>query len=293
FMAWWRRRTPRNPDGPRLIYWVDTFNNPFHPDIARAGVEVLEAAGYHLVVPEGLCCGRPLYDYGFLNMARRFLQNALEQLQSELNAGVPIVGLEPGCVSVFRDELVGMMPDDPLAKRLQQQTFLFSEFLLKESRTFAPPPLKRKAKLHMHCHHKSVLDPESEVKLLKRMGVDVEVIDAGCCGMAGAFGFEAGDRYDVAVKAGERVLLPAVREADPDTLVITNGFSCHEQIQQGTGRRPLHIAEVLRLALVEVGAVPAAAPRLKPGWKPLEIAVMAGAGLGLVGAIAWRARKRG
>lgn len=291
FMDWWRRRTPRNPNGPRLVYWVDTFNNFFHPEIARAGAEVLETAGYHLIVPQGLCCGRPLYDYGFLDLARNFLQTILVRLQSEINAGVPVVGLEPSCVAVFRDELTGLMPEDPLAARLQKQTFLLGEFLLKEAKHFEPPTFRRKAKLHMHCHHKAVLDPESEVTLLKRMGVDVEVLNDGCCGMAGSFGFEAGERYDVAVKAGERVLLPAVREADPDTLVITNGFSCHEQIVQGTDRRPLHLAEVLRMALVDAGALPQATPRLKPGLKPLEIALLAGAGVA-AGAIAWRARSR-
>jgi Fe-S oxidoreductase len=130
---------------------------------------------------------------------------------------------------------------------MKAQTFLLSEFLVRRV-DYRPPQLKRKALVHGHCHHKSVLKFDAEHELLKRIGLDFQVLDSGCCGMAGSFGFEAG-KYDVSVKIGERVLLPAVRNAAPDTLIIADGFSCCQQIEGLTGRKPLHIAEVLQMAV--------------------------------------------
>ncbi|HEV2960934.1 MAG TPA: FAD-binding oxidoreductase, partial [Candidatus Angelobacter sp.] len=135
------------------------------------------------------------------------------------------------------------------AERLSQQTFLLSEFLVKKA-NYHPPQLKRKALVHGHCHHKSILKFDSEQELLQRTGLDFQVLDSGCCGMAGSFGFEA-EKYEVSVKVGERVLLPAVRNAGPDTLIISDGFSCFEQIQGLAGRKALHIAEVLQMAIRE------------------------------------------
>jgi FAD/FMN-containing dehydrogenase/Fe-S oxidoreductase len=248
--AWFRRRPPRNVEKPPVILWPDTFNNHFHPETAKAAVEVLEAAGYQVrVPPEPLCCGRPLYDYGMLDLAARFLRQILAALREDIAAGVPVVGLEPSCVAVFRDELRGLLPNDEDARRLGQQTYLLSEFLAKEAPDFAPPRLARKALVQLHCHHKSVLKHDAEEALLQKLGLDYEVLNAGCCGMAGGFGFEAGDKYDVSIKAGERVLLPAVRNALKDTLIISDGFSCREQIAQTTDRRALHVAEVLQMAL--------------------------------------------
>jgi Fe-S oxidoreductase len=133
------------------------------------------------------------------------------------------------------------------AERLRRQTFLLSEFLVHEA-GYRPPQLRRKALVHGHCHHKSVLKFDSEQELLKRLGLDFQILDSGCCGMAGSFGFEAG-KYEVSVQIGERVLLPAVRAASADTLIIADGFSCFQQIEQLTGRRALHIAEVLQMAI--------------------------------------------
>lgn len=241
-----RKQSPR-----RVILWPDTFSNYFYPEIGLAAVEVLESLGYQVHVPQQhLCCGRPLYEFGMLNQAKHQLRQILDALRSDINSGVPVIGLEPSCVSVFRDELVNLFYDDVLAHRLKQQTLLLSEFLVQEANHFKLPTLNRKAIVHGHCHHKAIMKMEADKRLLQRLGLDFEILDSGCCGMAGAFGFEK-HKYDVSVKAGERVLLPAVRQAQADTLIIADGFSCREQIAQLTDRPALHLAEVIQLALRE------------------------------------------
>jgi FAD/FMN-containing dehydrogenase/Fe-S oxidoreductase len=269
FQAWFRRRERRHLDQPPVILWPDTFNNHFHPATARAAVAVLEAAGQRVVVPSGfLCCGRPLYDYGLLDLAKRHLRRILQRLEGPIRAGVPIVGLEPSCVSVFRDELVNLFPRDRDAQRLRGQVFLLSEYLEQHVPGFDPPKLRRKALVHGHCHHKALLKMTAEVALLDKLGLDYELPDSGCCGMAGAFGYEAGRHYEVGVAVGERVLLPAVRQAGEDTLIVADGFSCREQIRQGTGRRALHLADVLAMALrhgESEPAVPAGSPAHRNG----------------------------
>ncbi len=243
FRRWYRRHRPANRGRPRVILWPDTFNNSWHPRTGRAAVEALETAGYHVVVPrEWVCCGRPLYDYGFLGLAKHLLQRTLRVLRPELEAGTPIVGLEPSCVAVFRDELPSMLPHDEDACRMAAQTFLLSEFLQREG--YEPPHLHRRAVVHGHCHHKSVMGMDAEEWLLSGLGLEYQVLDSGCCGMAGAFGFEH-DKYDISIACGERVLLPAVRQAPEDSLIIANGFSCRTQIEETTPRRAAHVAEVL------------------------------------------------
>ncbi|HEV8365460.1 MAG TPA: FAD-binding and (Fe-S)-binding domain-containing protein [Gemmatimonadaceae bacterium] len=243
-----RTRAQQNGGSERVILWADTFNNHFHPETLEAALGVLERAGYQVNVPrDWFCCGRPLYDYGMLDTARRWLRRILVRLRAEIRAGVPVIGLEPSCVAVFRDELPNLFPQDEDAMRLSRQAYHLSEFL--EQRTsFSPPPLERNAIVHGHCHHKSVLAMDEEITVLTKLGLNLTVLDAGCCGMAGAFGFER-EHYDVSIKCGERVLLPAVRSAPSDTLIIADGFSCREQIAQSTGRRALHVAEVLEMAL--------------------------------------------
>jgi Fe-S oxidoreductase len=254
FTRWLGRRGTRNPEGARVLLWPDTFHNYFEPAPAKAAVEVLEGAGFRVEVPQGpLCCGRPLYDFGMLKLARRQLRQILRALRPEIAAGVPIVGLEPSCVAVFRDELRNLFPDDDDAKRLSEQVLLLSEFLERNAAAFALPRLSRKAAVHGHCHHRALLNFDDETALLGRLGLELEILDSGCCGLAGSFGYGAGEHYDVSMKAGERVLLPAVRAAEADTLVVADGFSCRAQIAHGTGRRALHLAEVLRLALREAG----------------------------------------
>ena len=248
FKHWFFNRTPRNPDSPAVMLWPDTFNNHYHPEVARSAVEFLESAGWRVIVPRAaLCCGRPLYDYGMLDTARKWLREIVDHLASEIRSGVPMVGLEPSCVATFRDELTRMLPHDEDAKRLSQQTFLLSEFIEKYLPDHPLPKLPRHAIVHGHCHHKALMRMSAEENVLERLGLDCEFPDTGCCGMAGAFGFEK-NHYDVSIACGERVLLPAVRDADAETLIIADGFSCREQIAQTTPRRALHLAQVLELA---------------------------------------------
>lgn len=247
FQQWWSARETVESDGARVILWVDTFNNHFHPATAVAAVEVLEAAGYQVVPsPEALCCGRPLYEFGMLDRAKRMLTRILSTLAHEVQAGTPIVGLEPSCVSVFRDELVELFPDRDDAQRLGGQVLTLGEFLSRHP--YEPLRMEGEALVHGHCHQKSILHMEPNVDLLQRAGLTVEALDSGCCGMAGGFGFER-EKYEVSVAAGERVLLPAVRSAAGDTLIVTDGFSCREQVYQQTGRPAWHLAEVLQLGL--------------------------------------------
>lgn len=250
FTQWFRERPVQNVGYPQVLLWPDTFNNHFHPQTARAAVEVLESAGYQVIVPpRALCCGRPLYDYGMLTLAKGLLQQVLHTLRPLIRAGIPIVGLEPSCAAVFRDELLNLFPHDEDAQRLSKQTFLLSEFLAKKAPEYQPPSLERSALVHGHCHHKAIMTMKDEEKILEKLGLDYQVLDSGCCGMAGSFGFEAGEHYDVSMKCGERVLLPKVRSAPKEEMIIANGFSCREQIEQSTDRRALHLAEVMKLAL--------------------------------------------
>jgi Fe-S oxidoreductase len=233
---------------PTVLLWPDTFTNFFQPEIAEAAVTVLEAAGHRVAIPRRvLCCGRPLYDFGMLDLARRQLRQILTALAPEIAAGLPVVGLEPSCVAVFRDELVNLFPQDAAARRLAAQTFTLAEFLLREG--FAPTlRTTAKAIVHGHCHHHAVMGMGADRALLGELGIQFEILDSGCCGMAGAFGFEA-EHYAVSVAAAGRALLPAVRAAAPGTLVLADGFSCREQIVQLSGRRALHLAEAARDAL--------------------------------------------
>jgi FAD/FMN-containing dehydrogenase/Fe-S oxidoreductase len=268
FTAWFRKRAPRNVGRPRVILWPDTFNNHFHPQTAIAALEVLETAGFHVVIPsKRLCCGRPLYDFGMLDQAQALWREILDTLRPEIEAGTPVVGLEPSCVAAFRDELLNLNPMDEDAKRLSNNTFILSEFLTKKAPGFRLPKLRRKAIIQKHCHHEHVMTYHDEIELLQRMGLDFEVLNSGCCGMAGSFGFEA-EHYDVSVKVGERALLPAVREADDDTIVIADGFSCREQIADLTNRGALHVAQVLQMALREGPDGPAAG-RAEAAYQPL------------------------
>ena len=249
FKQWFGLRGTKNDGMPQVMLWPDTFNNYLKPETAIAATEVLEAAGYQVIVPhQPLCCGRPLYDYGFLDQAEHLLRQVLDTLAPQIEAGVPVVGLEPSCAAVFRDELKNLFPHNENAKRLSQQTFLLSEFLEQKVQDYQPPKLQGKAVVHGHCHHKAIMKMNAEEAVLSKLGLDFNVLDSGCCGMAGAFGFEK-EHYDVSIKVGERVLLPAVRKADHETMIIADGFSCREQIEQTTHRKALHLAQVLQMSL--------------------------------------------
>jgi FAD/FMN-containing dehydrogenase/Fe-S oxidoreductase len=247
-----RRRRDRRPtlptDAPVVFLWADTFNNYFHPSTLRAAHKVLTTAGFRVTLPtQHLCCGRPLYDFGMLDTAKEYLLKTLNALTPQLAAGTPIVVLEPSCASVFRDELTNLLPHDPRAAKLRDQTFLLSEFLVKHAPHYQPPQIGKdvaeKIIVHGHCHHRATMGMHDEIALLRLTGATVELLDSGCCGMAGPFGFEK-EKYDLSQKLGERVLLPAVRN-NPKSIIVSDGFSCCEQITQNTNDRPLHLAELL------------------------------------------------
>ena len=249
FTTWFRKRIRRAQGGRRIILWPDTFNNYFHPDTAKAAVEVLEHAGFEVTIPKAhLCCGRPLYEFGMIDRAKRYLEHLIDVLGEDIRAGTPIVGLEPACVSVFRDEMPELLTYNEQAKRLREKVFMLSEFLERESDGFPFPQLRRPAVVHGHCHHKAVLKMDDEVSVMKKLGLDFNLLDSGCCGMAGSFGFEK-EKYEVSMKCAERVLLPAVRGAGDGALIVADGFSCREQILQCTDAQPLHLAQVLQMAL--------------------------------------------
>ncbi|HUR79624.1 MAG TPA: FAD-linked oxidase C-terminal domain-containing protein, partial [Thermoanaerobaculia bacterium] len=234
FRELYAKRASTHPK--KVLLWPDTFNNHFTPSTLLAAADVLEKTGYQVEIPKKrLCCGRPLYDWGFLDRAKKLLRETLDHTDPD----VTIVGLEPSCVAVFRDELPNLFPNE------KRDVLTLSELLVRDGVELRQ--LRRKAVVQAHCHHKSIMRFDAEEAVLRRMGIDLVHPDSGCCGMAGAFGFEA-RHYDLSMKLGERVILPMVREAEAETLIIADGFSCREQIEQGTGRETLHFAEVVKMA---------------------------------------------
>jgi FAD/FMN-containing dehydrogenase/Fe-S oxidoreductase len=235
----------RSSHGKEVILWTDSFNNYFHPQVLSSLEESLERLGYHVSIPEkNLCCGRPLYDYGMLDLAKKMLKRVLTEMKPQIEAGTPVIFAEPSCLAVFRDELMNLFPNDKDALRLSKQSFTIAEFLQHEKLEFdlsgdATAPLM----FHGHCHHKSLDGEDSDRWLLSKLG-DTEILKTGCCGMAGSFGFEAGEKYDVSVAVGENDLLPKLRERK-EKILIADGFSCREQVYQSLGKYPLHTAELL------------------------------------------------
>ena len=298
FKSWLRQNKNPKPrtQNPRskVVLWPDTFNNYFHPEVAKAALAVLEAAGCRVLVPKrDLCCGRPLYDWGMIDGAKQNLHEILDTLKAEIEEGTPVVVLEPSCASVFKEELVNLFPNDENAKRLAAQTYLLGQFLQKKVPDFELPKLRAKALVHGHCHHKSIFKMDDDEEVLKRMGVDYTMPETGCCGMAGAFGFEK-EHYDISIKCGERVLLPAVREAEQDRLIITDGFSCNEQITQTTDRRAMHLAQVIEMALDQDGSNDGfieqaylARHRSNGTSSAVQNVLLLGTGAALAGAAAW------
>jgi FAD/FMN-containing dehydrogenase/Fe-S oxidoreductase len=253
FQHWFERRTTSRESAkkPKALLWPDTFNNYFHPETAIAAVEVLEATGFQVVLPAGhVCCGRPLYDFGMLDRAKEHLRQALEILEPEIIDGTPVIVLEPSCASVFRDELLNLFPESDWAQKLSSQTFLLSEFLEKRATDFPLPQIRANALVHGHCHQKAIMKMNSTESVLQRLSVDYKMPAPGCCGMAGPFGFE-NETCDVSLAIGELELLPAVRNVPADWLIVADGFSCREQIEQCTGRKTLHLAEIVRMGIME------------------------------------------
>jgi Fe-S oxidoreductase len=230
-----------------VVLWPDTWNNYYHPQTLVAAERVLTLAGFRVHIPKGhICCGRPLYDFGLLGAARRYLAKVLDRMAKEINAGYPFIFLEPSCASVFKDELLELFPDDPRAQSLSQQVWLLADWLAAKAPDFATGRLTgAQVLVHGHCHHKAVFGgPANEIALLRQAGATVEPIQAGCCGMAGPFGFAA-DKFEVSKTIAQDGLLPAVESAAPTTIIVADGFSCREQIAQLSDRQAVHFAEVM------------------------------------------------
>ncbi|MFE4481599.1 MULTISPECIES: FAD-binding and (Fe-S)-binding domain-containing protein [Streptomycetaceae] len=245
----WAEPDPRDPR--TVLLWPDTFTNHFHPHVADAAVRVLEDAGFHVAVPEGpVCCGLTWISTGQLATARRVLERTIRTLRPWLEAGTPIIGLEPSCTAVFRADAPDLLDGDQDIARLAAQTRTFAEHLVNHApHGWQPPRIGRAATVQTHCHQHAVLGTDPDRELMRRAGLDANVLDEGCCGLAGNFGFERG-HYDLSQAIAEQGVLPAVRDTAPDAFVLADGFSCRTQIEQSsTGRLAVHVAEALALAL--------------------------------------------
>jgi FAD/FMN-containing dehydrogenase/Fe-S oxidoreductase len=259
----WRRDVYRTPAanqavGREVVSLIDCFSRYFEPENARAARKVLEAAGY-LVLEDGssrpLCCGRTFLSAGLLAPAREELSRLVGALGDFAKRGVPILGIEPSCLLTLRDELGVILPQSEEASAVSKQALLFEEFLVAEARRGTLKLAlrengKREAYLHGHCHQKAFgTIPDVIAALGLVPGLSVKLIDSSCCGMAGAFGYET-DHYDISMRMAERSLLPAVRSAGPEALIVADGTSCRHQIQDGAQREAVHVARVLESALV-------------------------------------------
>lgn len=237
----------------RVLLWPDTFTNHFSPEIGVAAHEVLDDAGFDVVLPApNLCCGLTWISTGQLKTARRVLHRTVDALAPELRQGTLVVGLEPSCTAVFRHDLHELFPNDQDACRLRDQTRTLAELLRDETDGWSAPQSGGDAIVQAHCHHRAVMGTDPDMALLHAAGVDAELLDSGCCGLAGNFGFERG-HHDVSIACAERVLLPAVRAAPSTTTVVADGFSCRTQIAENSDRRAVHLAEVLAAGLARDG----------------------------------------
>lgn len=252
FQSWFRSREPR-PAATRgdVLVWPDTFTNHFHPSVGQAAVEVVDSAGWHVSVPEQrLCCGLTWISTGQLKTAKRVLRRTVSALAAHVRSGGLVLGLEPSCTAVFRGDAPELFPQDDDVERLRRQTVTLAELLHDRSPGWRPPQIDRTALVQTHCHHHAIMGDDADKALLHDAGVDAEVLDSGCCGLAGNFGFEDG-HYEVSKACAERVLLPALRQADPRAVILADGFSCRTQIEQGNsgGRGAIHLAELLAAGL--------------------------------------------
>jgi FAD/FMN-containing dehydrogenase/Fe-S oxidoreductase len=235
----------------RILLWADTFSNFFDPSVASAAVAVLTALGYSVELPpRDVCCGLTWTSTGQVDAARRVLRRSLRTIEPWLAAGVPVVGLEPSCTAALRADGPELLPDEPLAAALATGVRTFAEVLaghVDELRAAAAGP-RQKALVQVHCHQHAELGTEADVAVMAALGIDAEVLDSGCCGLAGNFGFEQG-HYEVSMACAERVLLPAVRAAAPDVAVLADGFSCRTQLRQAGTREPVHLAQLAAVTL--------------------------------------------
>ncbi len=260
----WRRgiRAQKSGGGRRLdasvVVWPDTFTDAFRPQLGRDTVAILEAFGETVAVPDAwACCGRPLYDTGMLKLARRWLTSLLDVLDPWIASGTPVVVVEPSCLAAFRDELPALLPDDPRAEKLSRLARSLAEHLVDHPRfdevlapspsglalpPSVPPPSYA---VHPHCHARVSGAAAADVRLLERLGATVEALDAGCCGMAGSFGFRA-EHEKWARKIGEDWWLPRVRRAAESSAVVVDGFSCSTQLEHLNGGPCITTVDIVR-----------------------------------------------
>jgi FAD/FMN-containing dehydrogenase/Fe-S oxidoreductase len=252
--AWWEPARGPDAEARPVVFFADTFNRYFEPENIEAALRVLAAAGYGVHLPKPpdgarpLCCGRTFLAVGLIEQARREAERCAAALAPLLERGIPFIGLEPSCMLGFRDEIPALVKGED-GRRLAEHALLFEEFLVREAKAgtlkLSLQPVAKRALLHGHCHQKSfAVMPAVEAVLNLVPDLAVETVDSSCCGMAGAFGYGA-DTIDVSLKMAELSLLPAVRKADADTLVVADGVSCRHQIKDGSGRDALHVARVL------------------------------------------------
>ena len=253
FTRWFRKRSRGAPAGRQVVLFNDTFNTYNEPHIAIAATEVLEQAGFEVILPGHRCCGRPMISKGLVDQAREAARHTVARLAPYAERGIPIVGLEPSCLLSLRDEYLYLLPGDARARRVAENAVLFEEFFARLAGE-GGLPLRfteegRHVLLHGHCHQRALSGSQPSHKVLSLpRNYTVEEVDSGCCGMAGSFGYER-EHYDISLKMAERRLLPAVRAAKEDTLIVAAGVSCRHQILHGAGREALHPAQVLRRAL--------------------------------------------
>jgi Fe-S oxidoreductase len=252
FMRTWRGSRPGSRG--RLLLWVDTFTDHFDPEIAACAVAVLESLGYTVELPPNeVCCGLTWVSTGQVSTAQKVLRRSLRAIEPWLTDGVPVVGLEPSCTAALRADGQELLPAEPLAKALAGGVRTFAELLAEHAdelrdRAASIPGGATKALVQLHCHQHADLGSEADRTVMAALGIDAQVLDSGCCGLAGNFGFEKG-HYEVSMAAAERVLLPAVRAAAPDVEVLADGFSCRTQLRQAGTREPVHLAQLAARAL--------------------------------------------
>ena len=251
FDAWFRNVHIPRGDGTRgpVVYFHDTFTTYNYPEIGRAAVAVLETAGYRVILVERrACCGRPMLSKGLVEQARTNARKNVALLAPYARAGIPIVGTEPSCILTFRDEYRDLLPNSPDVELIASQSFMIDEFLARELQRGAQLPWKAEAGPHVlfhgHCHQKALIGVGPTLQVLRAAGCTVEESGAGCCGMAGSFGYET-EHYEISRKIGAERLFPKVAAQAPDTVIAVAGVSCREQIAHFTGRRPVHVVEVL------------------------------------------------
>jgi Fe-S oxidoreductase len=230
---------------PRVLLWPDTFTNYLSPQVGRAAIRVLESAGLAVGLPgRGVCCGLTWISTGQLGIARRVLQRTLKVMAEYAERQPFVVGLEPSCTAALRKDLPELFPDDPVAAWLSSHVLTFAEALDRLAPPDWGPQANRASISQTHCHQHAVLGVDADRRLMNRVGIDNTILPAACCGLAGNFGFERG-HYDISMTVGESVLLPAVRSADPQTIILADGFSCRTQIEQATDRHGMHLAELI------------------------------------------------